>query len=336
MNIQEVRGWREKIISWALRLGFVGIGFTDARPLEGLADLLQTRLAQGLATPFEAKDISRRVDPKAVWQDCRGIIALAYPLPYTGKPEAGEGTLARSAVGEDYHQIINRELIELSEEMKRNHWPGEIRRQVDTGPLLERAFALRAGLGWTGRNQQLIIPGYGSFAGLALMLMDQELPGNEQVPNRCGSCQKCVQACPAQILGKDVFEARNCYSYLTQAKEVLTSAQSLGLGGRIFGCDACQEVCPHNQAWLTAEQEASALPLPKRGTDLMEVLNLSKGTFKQRFQNTAAGWRGKGILQRNALLALQNTQDPRLEAWLADHKREIGEDKLPAVLIPYL
>jgi epoxyqueuosine reductase len=324
--------WKEKITKWALDLGFVAIGFTTAKPIEGLDNFLQARLEQGISTPFENKEIRLRIDPKSVWKNCEGIVALAHPLPHTVCPAEGEGVLARSGIGEDYHKVINQKTKELSERMTANHWPGDFRWQVDTGPLVERAFAVRAGLGWIGRNQQLIISAYGSFAGLALLLLDHELPIDEPVPNQCGSCQKCVQYCPAHILGKELFAARNCYSYLTQSKEVLTVEESIGLGTRIFGCDTCQEVCPHNQQRVWEELRDRLPSWPSRGVNLLDTLNLTKGKFKQHFQNTAAGWRGKGILQRNALLAMRNAQDPRLNIWLTGHENH----ETAPILLPYL
>ncbi|WP_088189555.1 tRNA epoxyqueuosine(34) reductase QueG [Desulfosporosinus sp. FKA] len=331
MSLEEWQDWKKKLRKWALELGFIAVGFTTAQPIKGLNGLLQVRLEQGVSTPFESQIIQQRVDPKAVWQDCRGVVALGYELPLTVAPEKGEGILARSAIGEDYHRVINQKLKELAEIMAENHWPGAIRWQVDTGPLVERAFAVRAGLGWIGRNQQLIIPGYGSFVGLALLLLNHELPSDEMILDKCGSCRKCIQACPAQILGKEIFAAKRCYSYLTQSKEVLTPEERIGLGNRIFGCDTCQEACPHNQQRLQEEMQMVSAAGKKRGVDLVDTLNLTKGEFRERFLHTAAGWRGKGILQRNAFLALRNLQDPRLKSWLVDKERA-----LPPILTPYL
>ena len=314
MDVDEQMQWKTNIKRWGKELGFVSIGFTTAQPIDGLAQLLQTRFEQGLATPFEVKVVEQRINPQAVWQRCQTVVALAYPLPYSSFPQEGEGVLARSAVGEDYHHFMTHKINRLVEIMTINDWPGTSRQQVDTGPLVERAFAIRAGIGWIGRNQQLIIPGYGSFVALALLLLDQEIePDFPFIIDQCGICQRCVQACPAQILGKDLFAAKHCVSYLTQSKEVLTPEECERLGLRIFGCDTCQEACPHNRKRIEEEHASSSPALLRRGADLMETLNLTKGEFQQRFKVTAAGWRGKGILQRNACIALRNLQDGRYE-----------------------
>jgi epoxyqueuosine reductase len=310
MDSAEQIHWKTNIKKWGAKLGFAAIGFTSAAPVSGLAEVLQERAAQGLATPFEGKEIARRIDPKMSWQDCQTVVALAYPLPLSTFPREGEGVIARSAVGEDYHHFMRQQINHLVEIMTLHDWPGITRCQVDTGPLVERAFAYRAGIGWIGKNQNLIIPGHGSFVALALLLLDQELePDYFTMPNQCGTCQKCVQACPAQILGKELFDAKHCVSYLTQCKEELTPEQGKRLGLKIFGCDTCQEVCPHNQKRI--EDELTSPSMLRRGVDLHEIFNLTNSGFRSRFKSTAAGWRGRGVLRRNASLAVLNFQDKR-------------------------
>ena len=332
MDVDERIRWKTNIKRWGQELGFVSIGFTTAQPIEGLASLLQTRTDEGVSTPFEGKDIKLRIDPKAGWPSCQTVVALAYPLPYSSLPKEGEGVIARSAVGEDYHHVMSQEIDRLVEIMATNDWSGSTRRQVDTGPLVERAFALRAGIGWIGRNQQLIIPGYGSFVALALLLLDQEIePDYPLILNQCGTCQRCIQACPAQIVGKDPFAAKHCVSYLTQSKEVLTLEERERLGLRVFGCDTCQEACPHNKERMEKEHTPSFSL--RRGINLLETLNLTKGEFQKRFKVTAAGWRGKGVLQRNAFLALQNLQDGRCKLWLAQREKD---KSVPPMITPYI
>lgn len=333
MDSAEQMRWKTNLKKWGCELGFVAIGFTLAESVDGLAQVLQARIDQGLATPFEGKEVEQRIDPKAGWQDCQTVVALAYPLPYTSPPQEGEGVIARSAVGEDYHRVLRQKINQLVNSMVTNGWLGTPRWQVDTGPLVERAFAVRAGIGWIGRNQQLIIPGYGSFVALALLLLDREIPADRPIHDQCGACQRCVEACPAHIIGNDPFAAKHCVSYLTQSKAVLTPEECKRLGLRIFGCDTCQDVCPHNQKRLEAEQVDSSPSSLRRGVDLLETLNLTKGEFQQRFQVTAAGWRGKGVLQRNSFLALRNVRDSRYKLWLVERKK----DKLvPPIIVPYL
>ncbi|GAB6151931.1 tRNA epoxyqueuosine(34) reductase QueG [Desulfosporosinus burensis] len=323
--------WKKNIKKWGSELGFISIGFTKADTMDDLAPMVKARIDQGLATPFEDTEIQRRLDPRAVWPLCQTVVVLAYPLPSSLPPQKGEGVLARSAVGVDYHHVLNQKIKALMDTMIRNNWQGNFDFQVDTGPLIERGFAVRAGSGWIGRNQQLIIPNYGSFVMLAILLLDQTIPPDAALKaGQCGSCQKCLHACPAQIIGQEPFAAKRCISYLTQSKEMLTAEERGQLGTQIFGCDACQEVCPHNQKRMMEEQ---VFPTSlRRGVDLLETLNLTKEVFQQRFRATAAGWRGKGVLQRNAFVAMHNIKDDRRQQWL----REREKDKsVPPIIIPY-
>ena len=333
MEREEQLNWKARIRELAVKAGFSAIGFTSSEPIEGLKEFLEERREAGYHTSFEEKELSCCVDAKLIWPSCESVIALAYLLPYTSNPLEGEGVLARSAVGKDYHHIVKNCCDELITSMENVGWNYERPRiQVDTGPLNERAFALRAGLGWIGRNQQLIIPQTGSFVSLALMLLDQKIIADEPMANQCGSCRKCIEACPAQIIGKSVFVANQCLSYLTQSKEVFSEEQVARLDNRLFGCDTCQEVCPQNQAWLQKEESVeSKVP---RGEDLWGVLDLTKSEFNQRFKSTAAGWRGKGILQRNAYLALRKQKDSKLREW--EKKKEREKDGIPPMIRAYV
>ncbi|MGI1659517.1 MAG: tRNA epoxyqueuosine(34) reductase QueG [Desulfitobacterium sp.] len=310
MEPAEANSWKQRIKELAYQSGFSAIGFTSGAHLEGLKEYLEERIGLGYQLSFEDKNLQKRVDPKAIWPLCETVVALAYPLPLSVKPREGEGVLARSAVGEDYHRLVRKALDSLISSITTAGWPGQGPLiQVDTGPLNERAFANRAGLGWIGKNQQLIIPGVGSFVVLALIFLDQVLPSDEPMESRCGECTRCVQVCPAQILGQPRFQASRCISYLTQSKECLSESQQSSIGNRIFGCDTCQEACPHNRNRLDMEEElenAGGGMVDSRGVDLWDTQHLTKSQFMRQWKNSAAGWRGKGILQRNAHLALQN------------------------------
>lgn len=320
---------KERIKAWAQEQGFMGVGFTGAERHSGVAQTLAENERQGLATPFISYSLMKRTEPKAVWPACMTVVALAYPLPLSRPPQVGEGVLARSAVGEDYHRVLRGKIERLLRFIRDEGWPdvaGYI--QVDTGPLNERGFAARAGVGWIGRNQQLIVPGYGSFVALGLLLLDQALPVDQPLPERCRECRSCVAACPVQLLINTPFRGEQCLSYLTQSKEKFTPEQTRLMGNRIFGCDTCQEACPSNRERLEQEQLLTRIEQERvaegeagasgaegmreglsRGVDLLEILSLTGSGFKVRFAHTAAAWRGKGILQRNAMIALRNSKD---------------------------
>lgn len=340
--------WKENICRWSRELGFAAVGFTKAQRNYELEAYLKKRQDNNLNTPFETSNNRLRCDPRAVWNECQTVVVLAHPLPLSSSPEKNEGILARSAVGEDYHITVSNKLKLLCQRIMENGWKSQPPKiQVDIGPLNERALANQAGIGWLGRNQQLIVPDYGSFVSVGLLLLDQSFPSDDRISWQCGGCKKCVEACPVQILGKEDFEAKKCLAYLTQKKEVLSSEQVNKLGGRIFGCDTCQEVCPYNETRKIKENEIT-MPFKeevsfskdqdlakglRRGVDLLKVLNLTKSEFVSFFRPTAAGWRGKNILQRNAFLALINADDRRLKEWLSEYE---DQNELPPMLIPYL
>jgi len=331
MELGEQLSWRTIICHAAKELGFAAVGFTNSEPVQGLKEFLTKRSENGYSTPFEEKEFLRRVSPKEIWPSCETVVVLAFPLPFAAPPQETEGVLSRSAVGEDYHKVVRHQLQSLVTHLAGAGWNYETPQiQVDTGPLNERAFAARAGIGWLGRNQQLIVPKAGSFFALALLLLDQKLEPDQPLEKQCGSCQKCIEACPAQIIGKPEFAANQCLSYLTQSKEVLTEEQVSHLNKHIFGCDVCQDVCPHNQEWL--KREASAQSMLSRGVELEGILLLTKKKFNERYKGTAAGWRGKGILQRNAYLALQKNSNLQLEKW----KEDLGKDGIPPIIQPYI
>ena len=344
----ELHEWENLIRNWALDLGFVRAGFTTSDELTGLALVLKQRQLEGWATPFESVNYHQRTNPRTIWPACQSVAALAYPITLSTGAGKGEGSIARSAVGADYHIIMTGKIQTLIQLMIAHNWPGaKPRFQVDTGPLVERAFAARAGLGWLGRNRQLIVPGYGSFVALSLILFDQPLPADLPLTNCCGTCRACVDACPAAVLGQQDYNGQRCISYLTQSKEPLMTDQRALLNGRIFGCDTCQEVCPYNKERLNAEPLQNDYEqqcrgneaikdfdsYPHRGVDLWQTLNMSKQEFQDRFKFTAAGWRGKTVLQRNALLALRQIGDPGLSAWETKQKEAVN---LSPLLRPYL
>lgn len=340
--------WKVNIGRWAMALGFVAVGFTRAQMNYQLEAYLKERHDKGLDTPFEPIDHRLRCDPQAVFTECQTVVVLAYPLPLSSPPEKRQGIIARSAVGEDYHFIVAQKLKVLIQKILENGWNSATPKiQVDTGPLNERALAEQAGIGWLGRNQQLIVPNYGSFVTLSLLLLDQSFAPDQRISKQCEGCYNCVQACPAQLLGDQPFAAKDCLSYLTQSKEVLTAQQTNKLGGRLFGCDTCQEVCPHNSMILKEESEKTPVdPVDfslskgdllnnnlRRGRDLMELLTLTKREFDHSYRPSAAGWRGKSILQRNAFFALVNADDDRLTKWLSEHK---AVNDLPPILLSYV
>jgi epoxyqueuosine reductase len=191
--------------------------------------------------------------------------------------------------------------------------------------LAERALAARAGLGWVGKHTSLISPGLGSFVFLGEVVTTLELPPDQSLAKSCGSCARCVEACPtAALRGDYTIDANRCISDLTQRTDAIPITMRPLIGDWVWGCDLCQLVCPPTRdagplggaQWAPLDQEAGR-------PALVDLLRLRSGTFRRRFEQTAMGWRGAAVLRRNAAVALGNALDrstvgPLAESLCAD------------------
>ncbi|HEX3031290.1 MAG TPA: tRNA epoxyqueuosine(34) reductase QueG, partial [Bacillota bacterium] len=232
------------------------------------------------------------------------------------------GRVGSFALGRDYHVVLREKIVRLmaawQERMGQQVcWQA----QVDTGPLADRAAAWRAGLGWYGKNCSIISPDYGSAILLGTILTDVELEPDQPLPPQCGDCTLCLEACPTGALeGPNRLNAYQCISYLTQCGEPMPENLRHKLGDNIYGCDICLSVCPHNRKAAKMGNGANRVQLDK-------LLTMSNREFSSTMGQTAAGWKGKKLLQRNALIALGNSEQaeavPLLLQALADPRPEI-------------
>ena len=252
--------------------------------------------------------------PRHVLDGARSILMLAanYRTAEPVEPAAGQGGVSRYAWGADYHDLIHQRLRRLVN-LHRRLAPGAgVRGVVDTAPLLEREFARLAGLGWIGKNTLLLNPQFGSWVFLAALLTGEELEYDAPFEgNPCGSCRACLDACPTGAL-VDAFQldARRCTSYLSiELRESVPGEFREAQGDRLFGCDACQEVCPWNRR-TPASAEEGFQPAPDRNpVELAALFTLDESAFRQRFRKTPL-WRPRrrGLL-RNAAIVLGNRPD---------------------------
>lgn len=301
----------------ALALGFDLVGVTPVAP-SAYDDFYERWLAQGYAGEMaylaRPDAIAKRRDLRQIMPQARSVVVVALNY-YQGQiqtpPGGGRGRVARYAWGDDYHDLMWARLDELAAFVEAQAGrPVAHRRYVDTGPLLERELAVRAGLGWFGKNTLLINPTLGSWLFLGELLLDLELACDAPfTADRCGTCTRCIQACPTRcILPNRTLDASRCISYLTiELKSADIPAQLRPqVGDWIFGCDVCQEVCPWNRfARPTAErafQPRPGLPTP----DLAELLAMDDEAFRHRFYNSPIKRAKRRGLQRNAAVALDN------------------------------
>ena len=307
-----------------LALGFVRVGFAAVDPLELDAERLSAWLDAGRQAEMDYLLDGPRHDPRQLLSEAKTLIAvaLAYPASPSLVPlRRGEqgppltGIVARYARGEDYHDVMRKKLRRLADALANLLGrPVLARHCVDTAPLLERAAAERAGLGFAAKSTMTIIPGVGSYVMLGELLVDAEIAADAPMAARCGTCRLCLDACPTgAIVDAHVVDARRCISYLTieSSGPIPRDLRPL-IGVRVFGCDICQDVCPFN---ASAEGKPSAAELAPRSNlaapDLIGLLELGSARYRQLVKGTALRRTHRAQLARNAAIALGNTKDVR-------------------------
>jgi len=232
----------------AQSLGFELVGAAPAKPVPDL-DLFRQWLAKGYGATmtYLNRQAERRGDPDKVLSGVKSLICVGLNY-FTGAPG---NRIARYAHGDDYHRVIGEKLRELETFLAEIAPEAKSKSYVDTGPVLERSYAARAGLGWIGKNTMLINEGLGSYFFLGEILTTLELDAEDYgIPalDQCGTCSKCLDACPTGAFPEvGVLDANKCVSYLTiEYKKEFTPEQERMVAGHLYGCDVCQEVCPYN------------------------------------------------------------------------------------------
>lgn len=304
-------------------IGFDLVGITAARPMWELAELLEERQARGLVPAFVSGNVAARLDPGLLLPGAKSVVmtAINYYNPLT--EQAAALGLSRSTFGTDYHLVLGAMLEELGQRLQRMDPGLRYYQFVDTGPLLERELARRAGLGWFGKNASLITPEYGSWVFLGGLLVNRELEEDRPLQKDCAHCTACLKACPSGALEEPyLVNPHRCLSYLTQKKGFLTGAEREQLGGRVYGCDACQAACPVNQKTAQATKHRDFRPDWPEDLSLAQLALMDNRTFRRLFGQSALAWRGKSNLKRNAVLALGRRQDEDAVPVLAQALRD--------------
>lgn len=287
-------------------------------------DAYRTWVAQGYAGEMaylaRPDAITRRQDPRHILPETQSVLVVGASYAGPAPPDLPplHGRVSRYAWDTDYHRWLLDRLESLVQRLADETGPFPYRCYVDTGPVLERAWAHAAGLGWIGKNTSLLHPRLGSFLFLGVALLGIDLPPTpaSQLPN-CGDCTRCLDACPTgALIAPGVLDARRCIAYLTvEHRGAIPAALRPLIGDRVFGCDTCQDVCPWNRKPRVAHANATAPPTAT--LDLPELLALSERDFRARFRHTPlwrATWRG---LARNAAVVLGNRADPAARPALA-------------------
>jgi len=313
VNVQQLQ---TDLIEYAKSIGVDKIGFTTASPFNELKNRLKRQQELGYQSGFEESDIEKRTEPLRLLDSAQSIIAIALAYPSkmenapTGKKGERRGIFARASWGIDYHVAV-RERLKLIEEWLEQRLPGvKLKSMVDTGELVDRAVAERAGIGWSGKNCSIITPEFGSYVYLGEMITNIPFEPDEPIENECGDCTLCLDVCPTGALVQPgQLNAQHCVAFLTQTKDFMPDEFRGEIGNRIYGCDTCQTVCPKNKRkfnWIHDEFK----PDPELAKPLLQpLLNISNKEFKSKFGPMSGSWRGKKPIQRNAIIALAHFKE---------------------------
>jgi epoxyqueuosine reductase len=297
----------------AFGLGFDLAGVTMLGPPDS-ADEFNAWLASGYAGEMHylERGADLRRDSRRPEPGMRSAIVVA--MNYGGRQPSGP--IARYARGDDYHDVMHEKLDELGRWfVETSGGTARTRSYVDTGPILERDLARRAGLGWFGKNTNLINPALGSFFFIGALFTDAELePDAPFEADRCGSCTRCLDACPTKAFtGPRSLDATRCIAYLTiELKTEIPLEFRPAIGELLYGCDICQDVCPWNVRFSKAVTEPALLPRADRlNPDAEELLALNDAEWRARFAGSAMTRAKRRGLARNAAVVLGNRRDPK-------------------------
>lgn len=333
----------------AIDLGFDRVGMCDvslpdeARHFDAW---LKAGHHAGMAWLPRGRD--RRLDPGKVLKGARSfvVVALSYAAPdlpprVTDGSPPQPGFVARYARGDDYHQVMGDRLAQLEDFIEAEAPGHRALAYVDTGPLLERMWAARAGIGWIGRNALVLNETMGSFFLLGLVITTVALPADSPATDRCGGCTRCLDACPTgAIVAPRVVDSRRCISYQTiEHRGPIPLADRPAIGTRLFGCDDCQEACPYNHQATPgpASRVPAGVALGRRPeaseAPLEEILAMTPDEYQDRFRNSAMKRATFAGLRRNAALALGHAAaalpdgSPARERSAATLERVAGDDR---------
>ena len=305
----------QRIRRRAAELGFDRVGFTPAEPLAG-AEFYTRWVALGFAGEMEylKRYLDKRADPSKLLPEARSVICLGMNY-YQETPAADsslQGRISCYARGDDYHELIKKRLFTLWDFIREQaDGPVEGRVYVDTAPLLERELAQRAGLGWWGKNTCLIDKRAGSFFFLAEIVLDLELDYDQPATDHCGSCTRCLDACPTSAFPEPyILDARRCISYLTiELKGPIPRKLRPHLDNWILGCDICQDICPWNRKAEAADEPAFAAREGLKSPSLPHLLSMDRDAFNEQFRRSPAKRPKRRGLLRNVAVALGNSGD---------------------------
>jgi epoxyqueuosine reductase len=290
--------------SSAIELGFAACGIARAGLLEKESVWLKKWLSEGKHAGMEYmnRNVEKRLNPRALESWSKSVIVCLYNyFPGESYTLSSQYKISKYAYGQDYHRVLKDKLHLLKKRIEKLEPSMQARVFVDSAPVMERAWAVHAGLGWTGKNSCLINKKGGSFYFIGVIITDLDLDYDQsQDMNLCGTCTRCIEACPNQaIISPGLVDSRKCISYLTIEHKGEFTDKKTQLHGWIFGCDICQDVCPWNR-FAKPHQENAFIPKLKMVNMTDEMWEqLSEREFIELFKGTAVERTGYKALKRN-------------------------------------
>lgn len=276
------------VIRKAKQLGFDLVGFSKADLLQDETEKLQQWLDKSYQATmnYMEKNFSKRKDVKEILPNAKSVISLAlnYYTPGNHSNEKNVGKVSRYAWGKDYHLVIWQKLDELETELKQLETELETISYVDTGPVMDKVWAVKSGLGWMGKHTNIINPSIGSWFFIANIITNYEFEYSEMIVDHCGTCTACLDACPTNAIVQEyVVDANKCISFQTiENKNEIPDELKGKFDNWIFGCDICQDVCPWNNKFSISTQLKDFYPANKEFS-LDEIIEMDESSFKTRF-----------------------------------------------------
>ncbi len=295
----------------AIEIGFSACGITDLSP-NRTRDAFDEWLRRGFHATmgYMPRQATIRRAPAKAWREAKSVVVVLHNYYAHSATYPGGCRIARYAQGDDYHNVTADLLRELARSIEAFAESGSFRYYVDSGPLPERELASRAGLGWIGKNTMLINPAIGSFTFIGCLLTDLVLEADPPFEaDRCGSCTRCLDACPTGALPEPrVLDANRCISYLTiESRSDIPEPLRAAVGDNLFGCDICQDVCPWNVKFARETSEPRFRPPSPDGRPRLEsVETMNQAEFDAAFGHTAMERTRLDGLKRNARVVLEN------------------------------
>ncbi len=328
------RDLTSKIKALAIEEDFARVGIASAGPV-GRRELLDEWLGRRwhAEMAYMARNPAKRKQPDLLVPGARSVICLAVGYAHDNCRVDGEVRIARYACGRDYHKVLKRCCGRLMDRIRQvaPHFQG--RAFVDSAPVAERPLAAAAGIGWIGRNGCLVASELGSYVLLCEIICNLPLRPDEPIASCCNDCEACVRACPTGALsGEGLVDCRKCISYLTvEHRGEIDDKYRLPIGTRLFGCDACQEACPHNRSLPAGEAELAPAQRPLGGAGLADILAWRREDWDRATRGRATRRAKYERFLRNAIIAAGNTSRGELLQPLRDLARRGG----PAGLIDW-